>query len=59
MFLGRCFKRSPMRKKITGTVAIGRNIYHSEKSTVTMRGTAVSGATKKNISPRSAAIVEI
>ena len=58
-FLGRHFKAIPRRKKMTGTVAMGRTMYHSEKSTVTARGTAVRGAIKKNISPMSAAIVEI
>jgi len=57
-FLGRCFMPVPKRKKTTGTVAMGRNRDHSAKSTATTRGTAVSGAIKKKISPRSAAIVE-
>ena len=29
-FLGRRFRTSPRRKKMAGTAAMGRNIYHSE-----------------------------
>jgi hypothetical protein len=57
-FLGRRFNAHPRIKQMTGTTAMGRNMFHSEKSTVTISGTAVRGAIKKNISPRSAAIVE-
>jgi hypothetical protein len=55
---GRVRNTVPRRKNVTGTAAIGRIISHSEKSMATIRGTAVNGAIKVNISPTSAIIVE-
>jgi hypothetical protein len=46
-------------KNTAGTAAMGRIIFHSEKRIATMIGTAVIGAIKVKISPRSAKIVEI
>ena len=55
---GRCLRARPVMKKIAGTDAIGRSIFHSEKRTATIRGTQVTGAMKTKISPISAMIVE-
>jgi hypothetical protein len=48
----------PRIKNVAGTADVGRSMFHSEKSTATIMGTAVNGAIKVKISPRSAIIVE-
>jgi hypothetical protein len=48
----------PRRKNVTGTAAMGRSIFHSEKIMATIIGRAVTGAINTKISPRSAIIVE-
>jgi hypothetical protein len=48
----------PRIKKVTGTAAIGRSIFHSEKITATISGMQVTGATKTKMSPRSEMMVE-
>jgi hypothetical protein len=56
--LGRVRNTVPRRKNVTGTAAMGKSMSHSEKSMATIRGIVVNGATKVNISPTSAIIVE-
>ena len=56
--LGMLLSAIPRRKKMSGTAAIGRSMFHSAKSTAMARGTQVTGATKTKISPRSAIMVE-